>query len=136
MRRAFDVAWLLAFLGLLCFSGPAAAASKELGAEQAWIRSASALVGVAIESTAPIAGFQRDVEASRRQLRGIFLGDPTPTRALRALHMQMLILLSLLEAAAGCHKGGHVSCPPELISQLINQRNAVERLAHAKAVPR
>ncbi len=60
VRRAFDAVLLLALSGLLCFSGPAAAASKGLSAEQAWIRSASALVGVAIEGTAPIAGFQRD----------------------------------------------------------------------------
>jgi hypothetical protein len=76
---------LLAFSGLLCFFGPAAAASKGLGAEQVWIRTASALVGVAIEGTAPIAVFHRGVEASRRKLRGIFLGNPTSARALRAL---------------------------------------------------
>lgn len=71
VRRAFDTALLLVFSGLLCFSGPAAAASKGLGAEQAWIRSASALVGVAVEGTAPIAVFHRGVEASRRKLRAL-----------------------------------------------------------------
>lgn len=101
------------------------------GSEAAWIKNASALVGVAVEGTAPIAGFRGRVEASRRQLRAIFLSDPKASKAVRALHMQMLVLLSLLEAAATCHQGGQISCPPELISQLIAQRNAVEQLANA-----
>lgn len=107
-----------------------AAAASPPDADSAWIANAARLVKAAVTGTAPIVDFRHQVDQSRKKLRRIFLanmGKGSDPR--RALHMQMLVLNSLLQAAASCHQGGTVSCPPTLISQLINERDIVQRLA-------
>ncbi|MEJ2644066.1 MAG: hypothetical protein P8180_03890 [Gammaproteobacteria bacterium] len=128
----------LVILACLLWATPSfgAAAASPDDADSAWVAHAVRLVHAAVTGTAPIADFRRQVVDSRKRLRRIFLanmGKGSGTR--RALHMQMLVLNSLLQAAASCHQGGTVSCPPTLISQLINERDIVQRLAGKAETP-
>lgn len=136
MERSLHAA-LLVVLGCLLWATPSlGSAAPARDAESVWIANAGRLVAVAVKGEAPIGDFRGQVDRSRESLRHIFLANrgkaPDPRRA---LHMQMLVLSMLLEAAAGCHQGGKVACPPALISQLISQRNIVRQLAATAGAP-
>ena len=98
----------------------------KLTPERAWVEEASRLVQLAGTSNADAAQYQRDVLASRRQLRALmppgpifFSGgsnkSPSPRQQLLS---SMVVLDALLKSAAACQTVGRIVCPATLMSQL------------------
>lgn len=103
-------------LGLLPLSGQAADPAAE--DRRAWIEEAGALVEAADSGRAEARAFQREVRASREALRELVRrADPDE----RAEYQNMILMVALLDAAAACHRGGYIVCPPDLMRQMRAQ---------------
>ncbi len=109
--------WLMAVL--LCLLPMGSVAATLTGeAERAWIEEAGELVEAADSGKAPAVLFQRDVRASREALRELVRNaDPED----RAHYQNMVLMVALLDAAAACHRGGVIVCPPDLMRQMRAQ---------------
>lgn len=91
----------------------------EVTGERLWIDSAALLVERAATGRAEGKRFTKDVKAQRADLRELMQSSGTDIpEARRQLHMSMVLLGVLLKTASGCQSGGHVVCPPGLLSQL------------------
>lgn len=115
--------WTIALL--FCLSG----AMSPTGAgeeERAWIEEAGRLVEAAASGRAEAPVFRREVKQSRELLREMVRNtDPDE----RQRYQDMILMVALLDAAAACHQGGHIVCPPDLMQQLRVQ------LARLRALP-
>lgn len=119
---------VISIFGTLTLSayGNATNAGTKQCPERAWVEEASRLVQLAGTSKADAAQYQRDVLASRRQLRAlmppgpVYFSDgskksPSPRQQLLS---SMVVLDALLKSAAACQTVGRVVCPATLMSQL------------------
>jgi hypothetical protein len=95
------------------------------GLERAWVEEAGRLVQLAGTSNADATLFQREVLASRRQLRKLmppgpifFSGGNRPPSPRQQLLSSMVVLDALLKSAAACQTVGKIVCPATLMSQL------------------
>jgi hypothetical protein len=68
-----------------------------------------------------VADFRRDIGAHRERLREIVRAAKAPPAPLTELHRSMILMNALLHAAAECHAGGRLVCPPELMQQIEHQ---------------
>ncbi len=97
----------------------AGAYPEEVTGERLWIDHAATLVERAATGRAEGKRFTNDVRARRADLRELMQRSGTDIpEARRQLHMSMVLLGVLLKTASGCQSGGHVVCPPGLLSQL------------------
>ncbi len=115
---------------LLSWIVPCAAQAKNVRpAERAWIERSADLARAA-KQHAIAADFQREIDAHRERLRQIVLANRNPPPRLLQLHRSMILTNALLNAAAQCHSGGRLLCPPELMLELEAQlRTAFAQLA-------
>lgn len=116
--------WMIALLCALWSMGPAAADAGE--EEQAWIEEAGRLVEAAASGRAEALAFRRQVKQSRERLREMVRNTAPGDRQ---RYQDMILMVALLDAAAACHQGGHILCPPDLMRQLRAQ------LARLRAQP-
>jgi len=112
--------WLLAAAAWLIPCARAAPAGKRLKAERAWIERSAALARAAKEN-ANVADFRRDIGAHRERLREIVRAAGKSPANVADLHRSMILMNALLHAAADCHSGGRLVCPPELMRQIEHQ---------------
>ncbi|MEX2365909.1 MAG: hypothetical protein WD601_04845 [Pseudohongiellaceae bacterium] len=112
-------------LALLCYLLPASllAQSPVSEDELIWIEDAQQLVEAAASGRAEARSFQRQVKQSRDTLRGIVrnAGENSSER-----HQNMILMVALLDAAAACHRAGHIVCPPDLMRQLRTQLSRLQ----------
>lgn len=92
------------------------------------------MVQLAGTSNADAAQFQRDVLASRKQLRTLmppgpifFSGGNKPPSPRQQLLSSMVVLDALLKSAAACQTVGKIVCPATLMSQLHTTLASVRR---------
>jgi hypothetical protein len=114
-RREF--AWLVILLmGLV----PVSVLAADPVAEErlAWVEQAGALVEAADSGSAEARAFQREVRASREALREL-VREASPED--RGQYQSMILMVALLDAAAACHRGGYIVCPPDLMRQMQAQ---------------
>lgn len=116
-RAVSGLGALMAAVLLARLAVPALAAAD--AGEQAWLQQAATLVEAA-RASAPAIEFRARVDALREQLRPIVRAGRDHDR-LRELHVQMVLLQTLLQMASDCHRGGRVLCPPTLMGQLDTQ---------------
>lgn len=95
-------------------------ATTSLEDESSWLNQATRLVLEAQSARADAAQFNKDVRESRARLRNIMQQSRNikPASKHRELHSIMLVMDVLLKSAAACQTGGHIVCPPMLMSQL------------------
>jgi hypothetical protein len=108
-------AWLLPGAAAL-----AAPARRRLPAERAWFERSAALARAA-KANASVADFRRDILEHRERLRAIVRAAGKPSASVLDLHRTMILMNALLHAAADCHSGGRLVCPPELMAQIEAQ---------------
>lgn len=111
-RRRF-----LGGLGLLIGLWPLGGTAATLIADKKreWVEEAGALVDAADSGRAEARAFQREVRASREALRDLVReSDPES----RGDYQNMILMVALLDAAAACHRGGYIVCPPDLMRQM------------------
>ena len=83
--------------------------------ERAWVETAFQLVEAADSGRAEALAFRRQVQQSRETLRELVrAADPED----RARFQNMILMVALLDAAAACHRGGVIVCPPDLMRQM------------------
>lgn len=104
---------------LLAAPGKALPTDTGTTAAHIWLEQASQLVDAA-RDRAPAGAFRKRVIAAREQLRGIVRAGQARAD-LHELHINLVLLQSLLQAASDCHRGGRVLCPPSLMRQLDTQ---------------
>ncbi|MCO6411291.1 MAG: hypothetical protein J5I92_00975 [Thiogranum sp.] len=109
---ALVAAWLLSQPGL-----PAAAMTGP--AESQWLNQTAGLIEAA-RTRAPVGEFRERVIAQREWLRDIVRAGQGRDE-LRALHVNLVLLQTLLQSAADCHQAGRILCPPDLMRQLEAQ---------------
>lgn len=107
--------WLLG--GALAQAKPA---GPRLRAERAWFERSAALTR-AVKARAGVADFRRDVGEHRERLRAIVKAAGKADAGVLDLQRSMILMNALLHAAAECHSGGRLLCPPELMLQIENQ---------------
>jgi hypothetical protein len=94
------------------------AASLVSEADRAWIERAGELVEAADSGRAEALQFRREVQESREILRELVRSaDPED----RARYQNKILMVALLDAAAACHRGGYIVCPPDLMRQMRAQ---------------
>jgi hypothetical protein len=111
-------------------------AAMLLKEENDWLDQTARLVLAAQGAHADARLFNEDVRASRADLRKIMQKarhmELSPQH--RQLHSTMLVLDVLLKSAAACQTGGHIVCPPMLISQLKTVlKNSYAKLDEVRA---
>lgn len=111
-RRKF-VGGLGLMMGLWPLGGMAATLLADKKRE--WVEEAGALVDAADSGKAEARAFQREVRASREALREL-VRDSDPDS--RGGYQGMILMVALLDAAAACHRGGYIVCPPDLMRQM------------------
>lgn len=133
--------WEILFFGVLLWLSATLAnaithPATPLKKEQNWLDQATQLVIAARGSHTDAILFNNDVRASRASLRHIM----QKARHLklstehRQLHSTMLVMDVLLKSAAACQTGGHIVCPPMLMSQLKTVlKNAYTKLDEVMA---
>jgi hypothetical protein len=97
-----------------------AAPRRRLPGERAWLERSESLARAA-KAHANVADFRRDIGAHRERLREIVRAAKAPPAPLAELHRSMILMNALLHAAAECHAGGKLMCPPELMQQIEHQ---------------
>lgn len=116
MRRRVALWMVSLFLCLL--PGISMAASLVPEDERAWINEAGEMVEAADSGRAEALAFRRQVQASRESLREMVrASDPDD----RERYQHMILMVALLDAAAACHRGGYIVCPPDLMRQMRAQ---------------
>lgn len=113
MHRRRFVGGLGLAIGLWPLGGMAATMFADK--KQEWVEEAGALVDAADSGTAKARAFQREVRASRESLRDL-VRDSDPES--RGGYQNMILMVALLDAAAACHRGGYIVCPPDLMRQM------------------
>lgn len=100
-----------------------AATSVVADEERAWVETAIQLVEAADSGRAEALAFRRQVQQSREALREMVrVADPDD----RARFQNMILMVALLDAAAACHRGGVIVCPPDLMRQMREQISRLE----------
>lgn len=116
MRRRVAL-WMMA-LFLCLLPGISMAVSQVPEDERAWINEAGEMVEAADSGRAEALAFRRQVQASRESLREMVrASDPDD----RERYQHMILMVALLDAAAACHRGGYIVCPPDLMRQMRAQ---------------
>ena len=112
-----------------------AVAATSLEKEHDWLEEASQLVVQAQSSQSDAVQFNKDVRESRTQLRNMVqqARHVKLSAVHQELHSIMLVMGVLLKSAAACQAGGHIVCPPMLMSQLKTVlKNAYTKLDEIK----
>ncbi len=108
-------------------NGPAADGkspdSRIIVQAQNWIKEAGGLVESASSNKADARDFKDQVKRSRESLRSLILSVAPDNRA---RFQDMVLMLALLDAAAACHKGGFIICPPDLMQQMRAQQGRLQ----------
>ena len=94
--------------------------ATSLKKERDWLEQAAQLVLAAQGAHADATLFNKDVRESRASLREIMQQARNIELSIqhRQLHSTMLVMDVLLKSAAACQTGGHIVCPPMLMTQL------------------
>jgi predicted RNA-binding Zn ribbon-like protein len=106
-------------------AGPAAALPLASSRDQ-WVAQAGRLVEAADSGNAPASSFRREVTAMRESLRELVRAADGEDRA--ALN-DLVMMVALLDAAAACHRGGVIVCPPDLMRQMRAQMVRLQPVA-------
>ena len=123
MRRLCLAAAALPLLGAAAARG---APHGKLPGERAWLQRSEALARAA-KANANVADFRRDISAHRERLREIVRAAGKAPEPIAELHRSMILMNALLHAAADCHAGGRLKCPPELMQQIEHQLGVGQR---------
>lgn len=120
----------LAWLTIVYANTPQPSGVIAMHDEHDWLNFATRLVNQAQGAQTDAVLFNKDVKKSRARLREIVQIRRNTKQATkhRELHSIMLIMDVLLKSAAACQTGGHIVCPPMLMSQL----KTVLKNAHTK----
>lgn len=92
--------------------------NEEPTSRDVWVAKAAHLVDAADSGLAPASSFRREVSEMRGNLRELVRStDPEKRAALNDL----VLMIALLDAAAACHRGGVIVCPPDLMREMRSQ---------------
>ncbi len=101
--------------------------------ERVWFERSAALADAARRNVS-VADFRRDIGAHRETLREIVRANRSPPADILTLQRSMILMNALLNAAAECHSGGRVVCPPDLLHRIDEQLR--EGFAQLEAIDR
>jgi hypothetical protein len=105
---------------------PAAAATVGEMSRDEWVAYAARLVEAADSGHAPASSFRREVSNMRDNLRALVRNVPDSER--EPLN-DLVMMVALLDAAAACHRGGFIICPPDLMRQMRAQMARLQPMA-------